>query len=154
MNEVIKGYRLVKRQHAETAFTGYGSAKFGGRWNSPGQYCVYLSDSESLAMLEVLVHTNAQEILKEYALFEIELRSELVLLGANIPQNWREYPAPHSTATYGDKWLESKTSLGLKLPSVVVPRQWNYLLNVEHPDFADAVATVTELRFAFDPRLK
>lgn len=150
----LKGYRLVRREHADTAFSGYGAFKFGGRWNSVGRTCVYLAEHESLAMLEVLVHANAAEILEQFALFEIELLPDLVLMGSNLPANWRSYPAPHSTVAYGDQWLESQTSLGLKLPSAIVPREWNYLLNADHPGFKAALQTVKELPFSFDPRLK
>jgi RES domain-containing protein len=152
--EPIKGYRLVKRKYAETAFSGYGALKFGGRWNSQGQACVYLAECESLAMLEVLVHVNQVELLDEFALYQIDLDPESIMLGTALPKNWHDSPAPRSSALYGDQWLRSAVSLGLKLPSTIVPRQWNYLINVAHVDFEKAIKTVTELPFCFDSRLK
>ena len=53
---MITVYRIVKTKWAETAFDGEGARLFGGRWNSKGQSCVYLAGSESLAILEILVH--------------------------------------------------------------------------------------------------
>lgn len=150
----LKGYRLVKRKFADTAFTGLGALKFGGRWNSPGNACVYLAECESLAMLEVLVHVGQAELLESFALFEIALDPQSVLLGQDLPENWNHAPAPRAAALYGDQWLLSGASLALKLPSSVVPRQSNYLLNVDHPDFKAALLTVTELTFSFDARLK
>ena len=38
------------------------------------------------------------------------------------------------------------------LPSVVVPMEFNYVLNPKHPDFA-RVVVATPLPFPFDPRL-
>jgi RES domain-containing protein len=144
---------LVKRKFADTAFSGYGSSKFGGRWNSPGNSCVYLAECESLAMLEVLVHINKTELLDAFVLFEIELEAEDVMLATNLPSDWRADPSPRSAALYGDQWLLSGQSLALKLPSTIVPRQCNYLLNIDHPGFRACVKTSKMLEFSFDHRL-
>ena len=42
----------------------------------------------------------------------------------------------------------------LRVPSVVVPLESNYVLNPRHPDFAPRVAIGPPLPFPFDPRLK
>lgn len=149
----LRGYRLIKRKFVDTAFSGYGALKFGGRWNSPGNGCVYLAECESLAMLEVLVHVSKTELLDDFVLFEIELEADDVMLATNLPHDWQGSPAPRSAALYGDQWLLSNQSLALKLPSTIVPRQWNYLLNIDHPDFKRSVKTARELEFSFDHRL-
>jgi RES domain-containing protein len=149
----LKGYRLVKRKFADMAFSGYGSSKFGGRWNSPGNSCVYLAECESLAMLEVLVHVNKTELLDEFVLFEIELEAKDVMLATTLPSDWQADPAPRSAALYGDQWLLSKQSLALKVPSTIVPRQWNYLLNIDHLEFKRCLQTSKILEFSFDHRL-
>ncbi|VAW49212.1 hypothetical protein MNBD_GAMMA04-573, partial [hydrothermal vent metagenome] len=69
----IKAYRIVKSKWVNTAFDGEGAKRYGGRWNSKGVVCVYLANSISLAMLEILVHINQQSLLKHYQLFELEL---------------------------------------------------------------------------------
>ncbi|RMW06679.1 hypothetical protein ALO99_03427, partial [Pseudomonas coronafaciens pv. porri] len=45
-------------------------------------------------------------------------------------------------------------SLALAVPSVIIPREYNYLLNVQHPEFQAVVATARALEFEVDPRLK
>jgi RES domain-containing protein len=40
----------------------------------------------------------------------------------------------------------------LAVPSAIIPREWNYLINPEHPDMKRIVVGKPE-PFAFDPRL-
>ncbi|RMS24040.1 hypothetical protein ALP71_02375, partial [Pseudomonas coronafaciens pv. garcae] len=63
-------------------------------------------------------------------------------------------PAPPASASFGDAWLASGQSLALAVPSVIIPREYNYLLNVQHPEFQAVVATARALEFEVDPRLK
>jgi RES domain-containing protein len=52
----------------------------------------------------------------------------------------------------GDEWLQHNGTAALQMPSVLVPRQWNMLLNPEHPLFP-AIKIVDQTPFAFDSRL-
>jgi RES domain-containing protein len=148
-------YRLVKQKWREGAFDGEGARRYGGRWNSKGNACVYLAGSVSLAMLEVMVHLDDYNVLKHYALLEVRLPAKTVLrLTANVlPRDWRDEPAPVSTAELGDEWLVGASSLALAVPSVVVPQETNYLLNPKHPGFAAVVATAVEVDYQPDGRL-
>lgn len=101
---VVRGYRLVKRKWLKTAFDGEGARLYGGRWNSKGKACVYLASTESLAMLEVMVHLEDNQLLKEYALLEVTFREEVLMQLPEdvLPADWRAEPAPPSTAEIGD----------------------------------------------------
>ena len=151
----VYAYRLVKRKYQDTAFDGEGARLYGGRWNSPGRACVYVASSESLALLEIMVHLESYRLLDAYALLRLTLPAESILrVGAeDLPDNWQEAPAPAETADLGDGWLTSGQSLALALPSVVVPREFNYMLNPGHPLFDSIVAAAEPLRFKPDPRL-
>ncbi|QFT86885.1 RES domain protein (plasmid) [Halomonas sp. THAF12] len=151
----VRGYRLVKRKWLKTAFDGEGARLYGGRWNSKGKACVYLASTESLAMLEVMVHLEDNQLLKEYALLEVTFPEELLMQLPEdvLPADWRAEPAPPSTAEIGDDWLEGQSSLALALPSVVAPRERNYLVNPDHPDFQALVDGAEEVVFAPDKRL-
>ncbi|GAA5141202.1 RES family NAD+ phosphorylase [Thalassotalea piscium] len=152
---MIKGYRIVKKKHESSAFDGEGSRLYGGRWNSVGTSCVYLASSESLAMLEVLVHLNNVDILDQYTLFEFEFKtSEMVALDNKfLPGNWNDNPSPPETAQIGDEWVESTCSLVLRIPSSVVQREYNYLININHPSFKKAKSKAKKIPFTFDSRL-
>ena len=122
-------------------FDGQGAKLFGGRWNSAGVSAVYATWSISLAVLESLVHSKQLERLLELRIASLSLREEDV---ADAP-GWRgsALPLPESRA-FGDAWITAKTSPVLRVPSVVIPQEFNYLLNPEHPDFARARKTATK----------
>ena len=151
----IRAYRLVKRKWRQAAFDGEGARLYGGRWNSKGKACIYLAGSESLAMLEVMVHLDDYQLLTHYALLEVTLqKSSLMSLSADsLPKDWAVEPAPASTAEIGDNWLESQSSLALAVPSTVVPRERNYLINPQHVHFQALIDSAAEIAFTPDKRL-
>ncbi|MCQ3016057.1 RES family NAD+ phosphorylase [Pseudomonas tremae] len=153
---MISVYRLVKRKWLAQAFDGEGAKLYGGRWNSKGNACVYCAGSESLALLEILVHLNNASVARHYAMLELQIAEEHILNARpdTLPPDWREEPAPPASASFGDAWLASGQSLALAVPSVIIPREYNYLLNVQHPEFQAVVATARTLEFEVDPRLK
>lgn len=151
----VAAYRLVKKKWLEIAFDGEGARLYGGRWSSRGQAGVYLAGSESLAILEVMVHLNDYRQLQHYALLKVCLPEALILSLPleQLPEDWRDEPAPVSTAEIGDDWLQGGKSLALAVPSVVVPRELNYLLNPHHPQFNNIIAKAELIDFQPDGRL-
>ncbi len=75
---MVRAYRIVKPKHAATAFSGDGSRLYGGRWNSVGSSLVYLSQSVSLASLEILVHVKSVPLLQTYSLFEVDIPEKFI----------------------------------------------------------------------------
>ncbi|AGP79951.1 RES domain-containing protein (plasmid) [Alteromonas mediterranea 615] len=146
-------YRIVKKKWVHTAFDGEGALRHGGRWNSAGRACIYTASSESLAVLEVLVHLEDDDCLEHYRLFRLSVDESQVLNLSILPDNWREYPAPKETSDIGDQWLASQASCVLRVPSCIVPREYNFLINPSHPDIDELLSSVEELPVNFDPRL-
>lgn len=133
----VSAWRIVKARHAASAFTGAGARQAGGRWNSPGSAAVYVSQSASLAMLEMLVHLPADELLNRYVLFDVTF-DDVLVTAVNVralPKTWRMSPPPIAVQQIGDAWIAGSRSAVLKVPSVIVPVEWNYVLNPAHPDF-------------------
>jgi len=130
-------WRIVKRRHASNAFDGEGARLHGARWNSPGTPVVYLAETRALALLEVLAGMRSTRALESWILIGLRFEPALaVTLERNaLPVDWRESPPPISTQRIGDAWASSRSSLLLRVPSVVVPAESNYLLNPLHPDF-------------------
>ena len=60
-------------------------------------------------------------------------------------------PLEETVQAIGDAWLEEGAALLLRVPSVVVPAGWNYLLNPAHAD-ARKVRT-RRMVYRADPRL-
>jgi RES domain-containing protein len=70
---------------------------------------------------------------------------------AQLPGDWKKTPAPFSTRDFGTELLEAAKSLVIKIPSMVVPEEWNYLINPAHPDkkqckIVDVNDTVYDIR--------
>src|SRR5437899_9231557 len=116
-----EAWRIAKRKHAATAFSGEGAAKAGGRWNSKGVRVVYSSGTRALAALENLVHLNPP-VRFTYVIFRIEFDASLVqrLRPKGLPRNWRTAPPPPSTQRVGDEWLRQARSAVLAVPSVII----------------------------------
>ncbi len=146
-------WRIVKEKYAGSAFSGEGAALGGGRWNSRGVRVVYTSNSRALAALETLVHLNPRMIFR-YAMFRVSFDAALVeeLPHDRLPIGWNAEPPPKFTQHLGDAWVAKGGSAVWQMPSVLVPGEWNYLLNPAHPDFAKVDIGPPE-PFGFDPRL-
>jgi RES domain-containing protein len=151
----VQVYRLVKERYADSALDGSGAEAHGGRWNSKGVAMGYASDSVALAALELLVHLHRSEVLNRYVLFTLQPPDEsvMVLDKATLPADGRGEPPPSSTAAIGDEWVTRGVSLALAVPSTLIPRQRNVLINPAHPDFEAVVRAATAEPFKFDPRL-
>jgi RES domain-containing protein len=148
------GWRIVKSRYASTAFDGEGARLYGGRWNSPGKPMVYTSSTISLAVLEVLGHLQEASLLSSYSLISADFDDALVerLDHSMLPDDWRSYPAPSELQRKGDEWVQSRRSAVLEVPSAIVERESNYLINPAHPDFSSVVIGEPE-PFTFDERL-
>jgi RES domain-containing protein len=133
---MTQAWRITKAKHAPNAFDGEGARLYGGRWSNPGRCVVHVAESLSLATLEILVHLQQTAVLKEYVVFTIDFPPECVqiLPERDLPENWRAYPAPAQTRAIGDRWIRHSESLILRVPSVIVTQEHNFLVNPAHPD--------------------
>lgn len=146
-------WRLTKARYARTAFDGEGARLYGGRWNSPGRAVVYLAGSLALAVLEILVHVKSQRELSGYVKIRVEAPKDSVSDVDTLPPNWQQGRAPDETRAIGDAWLAEGETLLLRVPSVIIPEEHNYLLNPLHPRFSEI--TFSEAApFSFDSRLR
>lgn len=150
----VTDWRIFKPKHAATAFTGEGARLFGGRWNSKGTAVVYAAGSAALAALELLVHLASRQILDSYQLCGLTFDEKIVteVSGSDLPASWRTDPAPQALKQIGDIWVAGRTSAVLRVPSVVIDTESNYLLNPAHPDFP-RIRIGRARKFRLDPRL-
>jgi RES domain-containing protein len=147
-------WRLSPAYHVARAMSGDGAYRRGGRWNPPGIRVVYCAESRSLAVIEVLANLKRPSFLGDQAwvLLPVELATELVEKPPRVPDSWRDTPYSAATQAVGAEWVQAQRSVALRVPSVVVPGEFNYLLNPAHPDFKRVKAGKPE-PFAFDPRI-
>jgi len=150
----MRAYRIVKKRHMLTAFTGEGARAYGGRWNFPGIPMVYAAHTRALAALESLAHFGGAERRMEFVTFELELADKLAMRVelADLPRDWRNPEPSPTTQAIGSEWQRSARSVALVVPSVHVPQESCVLLNPEHPD-TDKILVAYPEPFNFDQRL-
>ena len=151
---MIAAYRIVKPKRESSAFAGEGSRLFGGRWNSKGRSIVYVAGSRSLAAMEMLVHIDSEELLDRYRIAQVDINDSDVqeLPDDKLPDDWRDENATGKTRAIGDEWLLGASSLALRVPSIIIPAEFNFLLNPGHRRFEGLNIRPFE-DFFFDPRL-
>lgn len=71
----------------------------------------------------------------------------------NLPENWRKFEMYPILQKIGSEWYKSKRSLILKVPSAVIPKEYNYIINTTHPLFNEKVKLVRNEEYFFDGRL-
>jgi RES domain-containing protein len=116
---------------------GLGASLYGGRWNHKGTPAIYTAASRALCALEVLA--NASDLAGDYIATPIEIPDDLVMTTLSIetlPANWDAGEPRTTTQDVGTDWATGMTTAVLAVPSAVIPREYNYILNPGHPDFA------------------
>ena len=102
-----------------------------------------------MAMEEVIGKSGDISIIEINIIKNVEKES---INESQLPSNWRNYPAPEQLANIGTSWLKSKSSLLLDVPSAVVSKEANTLINPLHEDIKE-VNLVSIEKFSFNPRL-
>ena len=150
----ITAWRISPARYQATAFSGEDAKEHGGRWGSVGTPLVYTSASLALATLELLVRIGARERLGERVCLPITFRDAHVQVRniGDLSDGWDARPYTAISQAIGDRWVDAGASLVLRLPSVVVPTEYTYLINPRHPAF-DEVELGRPRPLQLDPRL-
>ena len=151
---MVRAWRLVRAGLVDSAFDGEGARRFGGRWNPPGVPVVYLAESLALAALEVFVHLDRAAVSIPFKAIPVDLPARVIgeIARKELPPDWRALPTPESTQQAGAGWISAMRSAVLKVPSVLVPVEHNFVLNPRHKDF-EKVTIGEAIDFSFDPRM-
>jgi RES domain-containing protein len=114
--------------------SGIGGLRAAGRWHYAGQPVIYLNENPASALLEVCVHTAANDAPPDFTLLRIEGPEIKVtaVTESSLPDNWQV--RLEVTRELGTDWLRKKEAAILKLPSALVPQTTNFLFNPLHPD--------------------
>jgi len=146
-------YRIAKESVAKK-ITASGRAN---RWNLDDQFMVYTGSSRSLSSLELIVHENSISPSFKYKVMIISIADEENLfnhiLQTELPKSWRTMIAYPELQQLGSDWYHSNGSLILKVPSAVIPKEYNYIININHPDFNNKVSLVRTEDYFWDERL-
>ena len=128
----------------------------GHRWNSFSTKMVYTAESRALATLEVSVHLDLNEDLPTDRFYvEIEIPEHLPVLEVNVedlPSDWDAKPPRATTQAIGDDFVRYSEAAVLKVPNSIVPQEFNYLINPNHPD-SSQINVLSTIRMKFDARI-
>lgn len=146
-------YRLSRSQYSND-LSGRGAEIAGGRWNSKGIAMLYTGENISLCMAEVAVHMPLGIVPKDYELITLEIPDDeiLELSKSELPENWRESLPMSETQKLGNEFVLNSSKMILKVPSMVVPGEFNYLINPKHKNIGKVRIKKVEA-FRFDTRL-
>jgi len=147
-------FRIARSMYAND-LSGRGAEKAGGRWNHKGNPVLYTCQSRALAAMELAVHITLSTIRNDFIMLSIEIPETTfhVLPIEKLPEDWKQYPFPISTQSIGTKWLAENNELVMKVPSVVIEGDYNFLINPLHNLFSE-VRIIEMKDFAFDTRLQ
>ena len=109
-----------------------------------------MAGSPSAALLEVCVHTSANDVPPEFTLLKIEGPAAATKL-EDLPPDWTT--RLDVTRDLGAEWLRKKQGVLLQVPSAIVPETVNFLFNPMHADAARFGVTGV-FAYPFDVRLK
>ncbi len=144
----VRAVRIGRIAH--DIWSGRGAAIVGGRWNAPGVEVIYAASTKSLSMLETLVQGGDFSVPR--AAVEAVIPDDVAIETlAPLPAGWRELDSSGAREA-GTAWAISGRTAVLRVPSVVVPDEMNFLINPRHPD-AGRIAAGAPVPVEWDPRL-
>lgn len=149
----MRVYRLSRSKYKDK-LSGFGASVTGQRWNSKGTEVVYTAQTRALANSEVAVHIALGLLPKDYFMVEIEIPDWIEIYEPpfeSLPDSRNAIPHRPQSQLTGDRFISKGKYAVIKLPSVVVKGEYNYLLNPKHKDFKHIKIIATE-PFPFNPR--
>jgi RES domain-containing protein len=148
-------FRVANLRYKDSTLSGIGAEKVGGRWNKVGTRAVYCSENISLALLEYYVHSeNIANLPTEIGVAKIEVPDHLFIDELEVlPERWNQYPYSSKTTEVFSKMAKNRDFFGLKVPSTIVPLEYNYILNPLYKNFGQ-VEILEFLNLSIDERLK
>lgn len=152
----MRFFRISKRDYIQD-LSGTGAGLYGARWNPKGMNMLYTSSSVSLASLEYLVHNYHLLSNNDVVLAEIEINPSSPIEFCNeidLPADWNEHTyTPLATQQMGAQFLMELKSYVLRVPSAIVPMEYNFLLNPQHEAHDQTVVRKLIDPFEMDDRL-
>ncbi len=139
-------WRLYRANHGP-GLDGAGGLYAAGRWHRLGRRVVYFGASPAIVVLEKLAHVDPAALPGDLLLghFAGEPSVESVM----EPLNVGDLVACRAR---GERFLEAARACALRVSSVVLPEETNYLVNALHPE-AVKIRLVSQRSFFFDERL-
>ncbi len=145
----MKVFRIEREIYLNQTLSGMGAAKATfNRWYSQFTPLIYTSTARSLALLELAVHLDlSADLPTDRYWVEIEFDDDLEILEVSVdklPLGWNNFPPSLRTQMLGDWFVRQNQYAVMKVPSSIVPQEFNYLIHPMHPDMAKIKVVKTE----------
>lgn len=127
-------YRIVHKNYSDTL----SASGMAGRWNSKGNKVIYCSQSIALAFLENMIRRQGVGFNNNFKIMFIQIPDETEITTVNetnLDKDWRNFNNYSSCQSVGDLWFTKGANLLLKVPSAVLPEEYNYVINTWHKDY-------------------
>lgn len=143
-------YRIVDEKFKDD-LSGDGAKLYGGRWNPKGSPLLYCSEHISLCMLENMVNMTTGLYRRNFSLIHLQLPLiEIQELNPDaLKPDWFE--DIDYTRWLGSQFL-AQNGFILKVPSAVVPQEFNFIINPMHSHFKK-IKISAQYPYHFDDRL-
>jgi RES domain-containing protein len=144
-------YRITTPKYAQLRASGRSA-----RWNKNGDFVIYFAGNISLACLENVVHRDSEGLIGNFSLMRVQIPKKVSVKKIQIedlPENWSDKFNYEICQEISINWLNNHESCVLCVPSVIVPLEYNYLINPQHADFR-FIKLLSVEKFTFDNRLK
>lgn len=146
-------YNIRKSKYADSLK----ASGVANRWNKNDEFVIYSGGAISLSTLELVAHRSFIDVNSNYKVLFIQLdiqESDITEIKIEtLPENWKSIESYPTLQKMGSNWYQSKKSLVLKVPSALVQWEYNFLINVNHPEFAVKVSLDSVEDFVWDNRL-
>jgi len=127
-------YRITHKIYSKELF----ASGLEGRWNGDGKKVLYTAGSVALAFLENMIRRQGVGFNSDFKTMIIEIPDDLkiqTIKAESLPAGWREFTDYSKCQPIGNEWFDKGEKPVLKVPSAVLPEEFNYLINTAHPDF-------------------
>jgi len=129
------------------------------RWNEKGIKVLYTSSNPSLCSWEYFAHQVSQtEWPIGLKLLKIKIpdghRDIIRLPNSRLPQGWNQLTYLKQVQATSRIELLNKNRLGIWLPSVIIPEDFNLILNPNYPGYSSIVRHKETVPFNYDDRFR
>ena len=132
----MKVYRITRKRYEKHVLNGEGGRKVASRWNYKGDPITYTSATRALSLLEMLVHMDMEDMRKmDLVICEITIPETVkvqTIPAKSLPEGWQKTPFSQGPQAYWHAFIQKKKAAVLRVPSIIIPQEWNYLIDPMH----------------------
>jgi RES domain-containing protein len=127
-----------------------------GRWNKAGQKVIYAAESIALAFLESMIRRQGVGFNEDFKIMFLEIPQDLSITTiepASLTPGWDDIRNHSVSQERSSSWYASLETPVLKVPSVVLPHSFNFVINTGHKDF-NKIKIIDLTPLVPDPRIE